>query len=146
MKFLASLTLLLAIFSCSSKPVELTVREYDVKDAAKLTVQFVKNKSTRLDIGLLGISTKEDAVVLKKEEMGCGKGTEAGKITKFGKVENDPFIVLPKVVFKEFYIVCENPTFATNTGNAYIEIKNVYSFVNGAPGKVLASDIKIELK
>ncbi|MBA2404893.1 MAG: hypothetical protein H0V66_09000 [Bdellovibrionales bacterium] len=146
MKFLATLSILVAAISCSSKPITLKTHEYHVGDAAKLTVQFVKDKVTRIDIGLLGLSTKEDAVVLKKEDMGCGKGIEAGAITKFGKAVDDPFIVLPKAIFKEFYIVCESPNFGSIVGNAYIEIKKVYSFNNGSPGKVIASDIKLVLK
>lgn len=146
MRFLTVLTLLLALFSCASKPIPLTVHEYDLKDAAKLTVNFLKDKSDRLDIGLLGISAKEDAVVIKKEEMGCGKGTEVGKITKFGKVTKEPFIILPKSMFLEFYLVCENPNFKITIGNPYIEIKHVYTLTDGLPGKVVASDIKLELK
>lgn len=146
MKLFLLLTSALVLFSCASKPVVLKTHEYDLKDTAKFTVNFLKDKSNRMDIGLLGISTKEDAVVIKKDEIICGKGTEAGVISKFAKAENDPFIVLPKAIFKEFVIVCKNPNFATIIGNAYLEIKNIYAFTDGQPGKVLVSDIKIELK
>lgn len=146
MKFLMSLTLLAVVASCSSKQVVLEKTDYDLKDKAKVTVQFLKQKSKKYDIGLLGISTKDDAVVIKKEEIGCGKGAEAGIITKFIKIEKEPFIIFSRANFKDFVLVCENQNFKNVEGNVYVSVKNIYSLKDGAPGNVLASDMKIELK
>jgi hypothetical protein len=146
MKILAVLTLLTGLFSCASKPIPLTIHEYDLKGAAKLTVNHLKQKSSRIDIGLLGISSKEDSVVIRKDEVSCGKGDVIGTVTKFPKVDKVPFIILPKSMFLEFSVICSNPNFSTTPGNVYLEIKNIFALNEGMPGKVLASDIKIELK
>lgn len=146
MKFLSSLALLVVLMSCSSKKVVLKDTQYDLKGQAKLTIQFLKDKSTRADIGILSLSTKEDTVIIKKEEVGCGKGTEPGMISKFLKIESDPFIMIPKSMFKEFILVCSNPNFKQTTGDFYLTFKNLYKLTDGAPGAVLASDVKIELK
>lgn len=146
MKALSVLALLLVVISCSSKKVVLESTQYDLKDQGKLTVQFLKDKGTRFDIGLLALSTKQDSLVVKKEEIGCGKGAEAGFISKYLKIEKEPFLIISKNTFKEFILVCANDNFKTVEGNVYLTFKNLYKLTDGAPGAAIASDVKIELK
>lgn len=147
MKLLINLSILIILSSCAAKRALLSSNEYNLKDKAKLTVNFLKLKKKAVDIGLVGISTTENGVVIKKTDLECGIGDQIGKISKIEKVTNEPFIILTQNVFKEFIIICRDVTPATNADeNVYLKIKNLYALKNGSPDKVIASDIKIEFK
>ena len=142
-----SLVLLFSVACSSTKTVPLTVTDHTIPGAAKLTVGFFKTKSKGFDLSLRGTSTTGKSVVIRKDEITCGRGETLGNIRGIGKVGNDPYIMLPAESYKEFHVYCGNKEITTAAGEYYVKIKNVYEAnIAGQPDKAIASDIMLELK
>lgn len=147
MKKLFSLSLVLLLSaSCSSVVVPLQTKEFIIPNAAKLNVFFFKTKSKGFDLSLNGVSITGKSVVIRKDEVICGRGETVGVIRGIGKV-SDQYIMLPAETYKEFHVYCGNKEILTATGDYFVKIKNVYDSNNaGQPDKVIASDVILVLK
>lgn len=140
-----SLLSLLLLFSCAGRKIQLKSNDYEISEHARLRVNFLKDEGNNMDVSVSGLSTKPDqAVAIKKEEIGCGKGKEKGFVRKLQKIK-EPYIVLNQTS-KEFIVICDNPNFSDISGNFYLTFKNIYTYTEGMPDKVLASDIKVEFQ
>ncbi len=147
MKKTFSLTLvLLMTVACTSVIVPLTTHEFVAPQAANLKVNFFKTKPKGFDLALNGTSLTGNSVVIRKDEITCGRGTLVGVIRGIGKV-SDSYIMLPAESFKEFHVYCGNKEITTATGDYYVKIKNIYEANNaGQPDKIIASDVMLVLK
>jgi hypothetical protein len=147
MKKLFSLSLaLLLSASCSSVVIPLQTKEFPVTNAAKLNVLFFKTKSKGFDLALNGSSATGKSVVIRKDEITCGRGETIGVVRGIGKV-SDQYIMLPAESFKEFHVYCGNKEILAATGDYFVKFKNVYDSNNaGQPDKVIASDVMLVLK
>lgn len=147
MKKVLSLSLmLLMVVSCSSVIVPLATNDFVVPNAANLKVYFFKTKPKGFDLALNGTSLTGKSVVIRKDEITCGRGSLVGVIRGIGKV-SDSYIMLPAESYKEFHVYCGNKEITTATGDYYVKIKNIYESNNaGQPDKIIASDVMLVLK
>ncbi|MBY0415846.1 MAG: hypothetical protein K2Q18_16865 [Bdellovibrionales bacterium] len=145
---LRTLSLTLLVASCAGvQNVKLETSEFKVANAARFNVGFFKTKSKGFDVSLSGISLSGKSVVIRKDEISCGRGTTNGVIRGLGKLGNDQFLVLPAETFKEFHVYCGNSEINSAEGNYYVKIKNIYtSNITGQPEKAIAADVRLELK
>src|SRR6218665_1472503 len=108
MKTLLAVSLMLVLASCSStKLVQLETKEVVVPKVALLSVLFFKTKSKGFDLAINGTSLTGKSVIIRKDEISCGRGTTYGAIRGIGKV-GEPFIMLPSESIKEFHVYCGN--------------------------------------
>ncbi len=145
MKALLVLSLALVLSACTTTKVALEQTEYTAGNAVKFNVLFLKAKSKGFDVSLNSISTLDKTLLVRKDEVSCGKGTVAG-VVKFMKA-SDTYIVIPAVSFKEFIVICANKELATAEGDRFVKIKSIYeSTTDIQPGKVVASNVVVNLK
>ncbi len=128
------------ITSCAVKKVPLKSLDADAGNLIKFHVNFLKAKTNTMDISASAIA-KDGDVVIKKEEIECGKGDEVGTVLKLQHVR-EPYLFISRS-FKEFVVVCENRNFVNVEGDFYLKFKNIHALEQGMPGKVLASDVKV---
>jgi hypothetical protein len=137
---------LLLSMSCSTTTVKLATTKFTVEKTAVLSVFFFKTKQKGFDLSLNGTSLTGKSVVIRKDEISCGRGTTVGVIRGIGKV-SDQYIMLPAESYKEFHVYCGNNEIITATGDFYVKFKNIYeSNIAGNPEKVIASDVMLVLK
>lgn len=148
MKKLLSLALvaLIAASCAGTQTVTLQTTEFTVPKTAKFSVFFFKTKGKGFDVALNGTSLTGNSLVIRKDEVSCGRGTTVGVIRGMAKV-GDQYIMLPGESYKEFQVYCGNSEILKAEGEYYVKIKNIYSAnIAGQPEKIIASDVRLELK
>lgn len=145
MKALLALSLVLLLSACTATKVKLENTDYTVGNAAKFSVLFLKAKTKGFDVSLNSISTGDKSLLVRKDEVSCGKGEVPG-VVKFMKA-SDTYIIIPVGSFKEFIVLCGNKELAKAEGEYYVKIKHLYeSTLDIQLGKVVASDVVVNLK
>ncbi len=143
--FFSFLSLFILSSCAGGKLVRLSQFDYELGETAKLTVNSLKRYDGQLELEVLGLSMKEAMIAIKQDEIGCGVGDD-----QYDRVSvlngKDRMIVLNRMTYVEFTIVCLNNTDLRVEEDPYIIIKNIYDFTNGKLGKSLGSDVKIKFK
>ena len=141
--FLASL---LVLSACAvGKKRSIRKIDYDLGTGAKINVSYIRQLKDKLEFNLLGLSIGETVVAIRKDEIDCGLGKESFEEVKVKNGKKD-FIILPKISYAPFTVICKNDGPVDKKLVPYLIFKKIYSTKGDELGPVISENHRIEIK
>ena len=140
------LVFLLFLSSCAvGKKRSIRKVDYDLGNNAKINVSYIRQLKDKLEFNLLGLSTGADVLAIRKDEISCGLGNESFEEVKVKNGKKD-FIILPKISFVGFTVICKNDEPVDKKLIPYLIFKKVYGTKGEELGPVVSTDHRIDIK
>lgn len=140
MKKIILCILLPILCSCASKSIALKDQTLNIDDKATLQALKIKQKKKKFALSMIGTSSSKTPLLVKKEDISCGKGSLSGVLKH---MKGGPNLILKPGTSQEYKLVCNVQTDVE--GDYFVNFAKVYE-TKGKSNKVIQKDLKWILK